>query len=405
MSKREDNYAHQNTLSSKEYRVLFSRFEKPGIEFSKQRKGFNRHDMPMVLQTMSHSKRFAESVSRDLKKDRFEKQKNGESVPGIPSGSWMMKKPRKLDPARADRWCGGNVNCIPRRARREGLARSGCTVAADVSGPGHYGDSLGERMRTSKPRNGTSKFPSHLTLHTVSRDYNIPLDAKTVLNGDRAVTSLLQMPKKPGRRGPAVGAVLADREFFSAAAINGLQDGGRKFLMPAAKNARVKKAITEVDAGTRGAASRFHITGTRTKEKAPFNLLVVRRDGCDKDAPITDQCAAFATNLPVCTRKELADVLPEEYRRRWIVETGFRTIKDVLAKTCSRRLHVRRILFYFALLSYGLWRPGQYYDLRHGNLAGGKSFAIVSFVKCMATAAEQLIKWEKHHGNFKWQIP
>ncbi len=157
MSKREDNYAHQNTLSSKEYRVLFSRFEKLGIEFSKQRKGFNQHDMLMMLQTMSHSKRFAESVSRDLKKDRFEKQKNGESVPRIPSGSWMMKKLRKLDPAKADRWCGGSVNCIPRRARREGLVRSGCTVAADVNDLEHYGDSLSGRMRTSKPKNGTSK--------------------------------------------------------------------------------------------------------------------------------------------------------------------------------------------------------------------------------------------------------
>ena len=174
---------------------------------------------------------------------------------------------------------------------------------------------------------------------------------------------------------------------------------GHKFLMPAVKNRRVKEAILEHHDGKRGAASMFHISNS-DGERAGFNLLIVEKEKQDEDAEITDRYVAFATNMPCRTREELIETLPETYRRRWIIETGFRVIKDVLGKTCSNALHVRLFLFHFALLLYNLWLLAKHVDMRRGGYAGGEGFTIALFVQCLMSTNKKLMEWEKEHGNY-----
>ena len=136
------------------------------------------------------------------------------------------------------------------------------------------------------------------------------------------------------------GTLLVDRELYTAEAIKAIKSEHRNFLIPAVKNSRIKKAIKKVDDKTRNVASSFFITDSKTKEKVKFNLLIVKKEKYPDDAPVEDRYVAFATNLPIRTRTELAEGLPEEYRSRWIIENGFKAVKDVMAKTCSRYLHV-----------------------------------------------------------------
>ena len=104
---------------------------------------------------------------------------------------------------------------------------------------------------------------------------------------------------------------------------------------------------------------------------------------------------AFATSMPCRTREELVETLPETYRRRWIIETGFRVIKNVLGKTCSNALHVRLFLFHFALLLYNLWLLAKHADMRRGGYAGGEGFTIALFVQCLMSMDKKLLEWEK----------
>ena len=356
--------------------------------------------MLRTLQEMSNGNTFAESASEGLKRDAYDRKNDGEdNVPKSPSGNWVIGKLRDLDPLAVQRWCYDNVKFITKTARAEGLVKRGEMIAADITDVEFYGVHNREMMRSSKPKNGTGRFFSHMALHSVGKDYNIPLDARVIMKDDNVVTSLCKSLKNLDRQGLSPGTVIVDRELFSEEGISGLQRDGRSYLMPAVKNARIKEAIREVHDGMRETASRFSIKSSKTGEVASFNLLIVKKDVYDENAPVTDQYIAFATNLPIRTREELIDILPDDYRKRWIVETGFRVIKDVLARTCSRALHVRMILFYFALLLYSLWRLCQYYDLRYGNKAGGKSFTIASFVSCMTVTARRIIKWEKQQGN------
>ena len=128
----------------------------------------------------------------------------------------------------------------------------------------------------------------------------------------------------------------------------------------------------------------FHISNS-DGERAGFNLLIVEKEKQDEDAEITDRYVAFATNMPCRTREELIETLPETYRRRWIVETGFRVVRDVFGKTRSNAPHVR-------LLLYNLWLLAKCVDIRRGGRAGGDGFTIALFVQCMMSMNKKLME-------------
>ena len=51
-----------------------------------------------------------------------------------------------------------------------------------------------------------------------------------------------------------------------------------------------------------------------------------------------------------------------EYRRRRVIETGFRVIKGIMGKTCSNSPAVRLLLFYLPVMLYNLWRTAIFID-------------------------------------------
>ncbi|MDE0404785.1 MAG: transposase [Nitrospira sp.] len=205
--------------------------------------------------------------------------------------------------------------------------------------------------------------------------------------------------KKIERAGLRPQLYLADRGFFSVACMLVFKNAGRDFLMPATKNARIRAAIERHHRGEVGAASRF-VMKSAEFGKVSFNLLVVKKDKYKASDPVSDQYVAFATSLPCRTREELLETLPEAYRQRWIIETAFRVIKDVMGKTCSRRLHVRMFLFHFALLLYFLWKCTKYADMLQDFLGGGDDFTIAEFLDSVSDLTKAILLWEKNHGNF-----
>ncbi|XRG94197.1 hypothetical protein V5735_19990 [Haladaptatus sp. SPP-AMP-3] len=65
--------------------------------------------------------------------------------------------------------------------------------------------------------------------------------------------------------------------------------------------------------------------------------------------------AVFATNLSV--DPEEAEAFCRRYRRRWQIESEYKSIKnDFLAKTSSKDYRVRLLYFVFAVLLHNIWR-------------------------------------------------
>ena len=360
---------------------------------------YGRDDLLKVLMCMSDGNRFAASATASLGLASACVGADGADGGRVPSSSWVLKKLRDVDPEHMEKWCRDGTRRLLKAAKIKKMLRRGGMVAVDLTNIAYYGRSLKEETVKAKPKNGTSRFLVHAVAHSIGHGYDVPLESIRVTKEDKMDTILLRILKNLDRAGARPGLLLVDRGFFSVNCINGLKRAGHKFLMPAVKNKRVKKAILEHHGGKRGAASMFHISNSDRK-RAGFNLLIVEKEKQDKDAEITDRYVAFATNMPCRTREELIETLPETYRRRWIIETGFRVIKNVLGKTCSNALHVRLFLFHFALLLYNLWLLAKHEDIRRGRYAGGESFTIALFVQRLMSTDKKLIDWEKEHGNY-----
>ena len=302
---------------------------------------------------------------------------------------------RDLAPAKVANWCGNNVERMCALAKKAGMIRRGCTIALDATNIPYYGKYFKDKTIKTKPKSGTARFFSYMVAHTTDQKGNMPIGCMRITKDDNMTSITHKMLKKMDRVGARPGLVLADRGFYSVDWINFMKRDGRKFVMPAVKNPRIKKAILEHHEGKRDAASTFTMSN-KDGEQARFNLLIVEKDGDKKPDKITDRYVVFATNLPCRTREELIEELPETYRNRWIVETGFRMIKDALGKTCSRTYHVRLFLFHVALMLYGLWRVVKFTDITFNHeQAGGDDYTMDTFVSLMGSMTNRQITWQR----------
>jgi len=145
---------------------------------------------------------------------------------------------------------------------------------------------------------------------------------------------------------------LLEREFYAADVMREIRDGRRHFVMPAKKDAGIRRAITEHAQGLRGAVSRYTVGGTGG---FTFRLVIVPAPGRSDAGCVFDRYHVFATSLPCGTPGEALRRIPEQYRKRWGIETGYRSSKGIRARTTSRSPSVRMLLFTLSLVPADIW--------------------------------------------------
>jgi hypothetical protein len=151
-----------------------------------------------------------------------------------------------------------------------------------------------------------------------------------------------------------VSLLLLDREFFSASCMARLEKGGQRYLMPCKLTRRTKDAIRECAQGKRRRVSRCTITSTEGREGA-YNIVILPRKGCEKEEDPLKRYVAFATNIPRRFAMWNVRRLPDDYRRRWGIETGYAGVEGFRARTTSKNHALRLLYFYYALILYNAW--------------------------------------------------
>ena len=101
-----------------------------------------------------------------------------------------------------------------------------------------------------------------------------------------------------------------------------------------------------------------------------------------KKKDITEDYVVFATNVQRYKILEEIDMIPQEYRKRWGVETAFRCIEDILGKTASRNMAVRTLLFFMAVVVFNLWVMRCYVMHGAGNHIKLAIFALNILMLC-----------------------
>jgi len=137
-----------------------------------------------------------------------------------------------------------------------------------------------------------------------------------------------------------------DRGFFKTEMIKLLQSMGISFIMPAVRNERIKRMLNEYAKGNIPYVIEYEM-GSKVY------LVITRKKGSREEDKPDDKFIAFVTNIKFDDPERIVDIIPEEYRYRWGIETSYRVEDGFEAKTTSRNLRV--ICFMLSIILYNLW--------------------------------------------------
>ena len=153
-----------------------------------------------------------------------------------------------------------------------------------------------------------------------------------------------------------IRAVLLDREFFSTRVLGILERMGAGYLVPCKNTNVVVDAIAEFAAGRRPVASELCITNA-DGVSVRYTMIIAERkkrrkksgkensDG--EDLAPEEKFIGFATNM------QLKD--SELYSKRWGIETGYRMIEEMRARTRSTKTVSRIFCFLYSVVMFNAW--------------------------------------------------
>ena len=289
----------------------------------------------------------------------------------MPVGKWFRTMVHSIRPEKADELCRALLSQTVQLTKKiDNLDSKRIYVAIDKHLiPRHDLDNM-KSLIHSKRKNGTSKFEVYATIHAVGRKINAALDCYHILSDSTNVEFIREFVHMLTQNAIKTHLLLLDREFYAVDVMNMLQELGREFLMPAKKNATIKKAIREYHEKKRKAVSRitmknklgisFTYTLIIRKARKPTRVdkhptYKTKKSKQKKEKSIESQYVAFATNIPLNRALHDLSKIPRLYRMRWGIETAYRQIEEIRPWTTSRKSQYRAILFYTSLFAYNVW--------------------------------------------------
>ena len=130
---------------------------------------------------------------------------------------------------------------------------------------------------------------------------------------------------------------------------------GKAFIMPAIKGPGIKKAIMEHVKEKRPAVSKYTMTSWEGYT-ATFTLVILEKTPePDEVKKETDRYIVFATNARARSKQDLISKIPDEYKKRWGIETGYACMERIRPRTSSRNDSIRMLLMYLPLVIYNAW--------------------------------------------------
>lgn len=228
------------------------------------------------------------------------------------------------------------------------------TVAIDETKIPHFGENEKD-IKGGKRDRGTNKFETYITVSVVSGNVKTALAAYPIANGDSQSSIIGDLLDDIQELGIQILRVLMDRGLNSVANILEIQKRGLKFIIPMPGNKKLYRIMEEYDKG-KSPAIQSYTMKNKSNQTVTTNIVICKKDVPCKTDDISDKYIAFMTNIKVAKPKDLLKRIPEEYRMRWFIEIGYRSVKEVRAKTKSPKFPTRHFLFFFSLAFTNFWR-------------------------------------------------
>jgi hypothetical protein len=307
---------------------------------------YGEEDLHHSLTLLSAENRYAESGMKRLAIEA--------SSARVPSGSWVRDAVSRLSEEDAANKSESALGSTLRELRRFGVFNEPVVCAMDKHQIPRYDEGMEPFLVRGQQKAGTMKFETYATLQCVEEGRRAQVACAHVGILDDNADVIAGLLGQARLHEVEVSLLLLDREFFSASCMARLEKGGQRYLMPCKLTRRTKDAIRECAQGKRRRVSRCTITSTEGREGA-YNIVILPRKGCEKEEDPLKRYVAFATNIPRRFAMWNVRRLPDDYRRRWGIETGYAGVEGFRARTTSKNHALRLLYFYYALILYNAW--------------------------------------------------
>ena len=228
-------------------------------------------------------------------------------------------------------------------------------VAIDFHDIPFYGNKNTPNVRGIKPKNGTSWGYSFCTIDIIGNN-KLTLDVIDInglaKNYNLLIKSMLERVQKTGIQ---IDTLFMDREFFHIEPISVAHELNIDFVIAAKSNAKINRILQDHK-------NEFGRTSTIfeyqfNKGGPTFNIVAMVNPEYDP-MKITDkgnrEFYLFATNLKFGSIHEFIAIVPEEYKKRWNIETGYRVKNTFKIRTCSKSPVVRTLYFVLRCMLYNI---------------------------------------------------
>jgi hypothetical protein len=307
---------------------------------------YGEEDLHHSLTLLSTENRYAESGMKRLAIEA--------SSARVPSGSWVRDAVSRLSEEDTANKSESALGSTLRELRRFGVFNEPVVCAMDKHQIPRYDEGMEPFLVRGQQKAGTMKFETYATLQCVEEGRRAQVACAHVGILDDNADVIAGLLGQVRLHEVEVSLLLLDREFFSASCMARLEKGGQRYLMPCKLTRRTKDAIRECAQGKRRRVSRCTITSTEGREGA-YNIVILPRKGCEKEEDPLKRYVAFATNIPRRFAMWNVRRLPDDYRRRWGIETGYAGVEGFRARTTSKNHALRLLYFYYALILYNAW--------------------------------------------------
>jgi hypothetical protein len=244
-------------------------------------------------------------------------------------------------------------------------------------------------VRRGPAKHGTTHFHCYATAYIILKNKRYTLALTYVWGDERLVEVLRRLLARLNRLGMGIKRLFLDREFYDVATIRYLQTHNICFVMPV--------IIRGKQGGTRGSLRTQRRSGyttytmqSPTDGEVTFEVVFVQTYLKGKFGEHGRRWYAFAV---FDTRAQPKQVY-EMYRLRFGIESSYRMMNQVRARTCSRKPSLRLLLAGIAFTILNSWSFIRWNWLgqprRGGRLVDGRLFHLHRMARMLSRAVEAI---------------
>lgn len=209
-------------------------------------------------------------------------------------------------------------------------------IAIDFHDISYYGDKNTPGIRGIKLKNGSSWGKSFCTLDIIGTSH-LTLDVIDINSLNKNYSLLIEsLFKRLKTIGVKTGTAYLDKEFFNTDVISKLDELKVNFVIAAKSTQVINRELKNHQKEYGNTSTIFEY---RFQKGGPsFNVVAIYNDKKKK-------YLLFATNKKAESIEKFEKMIPEEYRKRWNIETGYRVKNEFKIRSCTKS-PVARVLFF-----------------------------------------------------------